>query len=121
MSGFGLMEVLLMSVFHHAAHHAAALPHVEQRLPVLVPHVLRPQAAGQARSGTRTEVKQREEAHRDLVELSKIQSAVSVDGGPDVLAVLAVFDQLQLSNAAHVGEPRLDLCHVQNLEGKRCC
>lgn len=54
--------------------------------------------------------------HGYLVKLSKLQRAVSVDGRPDVLAVVAVLHQLQLPDTAHVGQPRLDLSHVQHLQ-----
>ena len=50
--------------------------------------------------------------HGYLVKLPKLQCAVAVDGRPDVLAVVAVLHQLQLTHTAHVGQPRLDLRHV---------
>lgn len=53
--------------------------------------------------------------YTDFIELPKIQRAVAVDGGPDVLAVVAALHHLQLPHAAHVGEPCLDLCHVWHL------
>lgn len=40
MASFGLVELLLMPVFKHAVHYAAALPHVEQCLSMLVSHLL---------------------------------------------------------------------------------
>lgn len=61
---------------------------------------------GAARTGT---------THGDLVKLSELQRSVSVDGGSDVLAVVAVFHGLQLPDAAHVGQSGLNLCHVQHL------
>lgn len=60
----------------------------------------------------------RGETHSDLVKLAEFQRAVAVDGWPDVLAVLAVFDQLQLPDTADVSQSGLDLCHVQHLERK---
>lgn len=42
MASFGFVELFLMSVLKHAVHHTTALPHVEQRLSVLVAHLLRP-------------------------------------------------------------------------------
>lgn len=53
--------------------------------------------------------------HGDLVKLSKLQGSVSVDGRSDVLAVVAVLHRLQLPDAAHVGQPGLNLRHVQHL------
>lgn len=44
MASFGLVELLLMSVLQHAVHHPAALPHIKQRLPMLVSHLLQPQS-----------------------------------------------------------------------------
>lgn len=43
MARFGLVELLLMSVLKHAVHHTTAMPHIEQRLPVLVSYLLQPQ------------------------------------------------------------------------------
>ena len=57
--------------------------------------------------GTRT--------HGDLVELAEIQRAVAVDGRPDVLAVLAALHRLHLPHTADIGQPGLDLRHVQHL------
>lgn len=59
------------------------------------------------------------EAHSDLIELAKVQRAIAVDRWADIFTVVTIFDQLQLPHAAHVGKPRLYLCHVQNL--KRTC
>lgn len=42
MASFGLVELFLMSVLQHAVHHATTLPHIEQRLSVLVAQLLRP-------------------------------------------------------------------------------
>lgn len=41
MSSFGFMELLLMSVLQHAVHHSAAMPHIKQRLSMLVSHLLK--------------------------------------------------------------------------------
>lgn len=40
MASSGPVKLLLVSVLQHAVHHAAALPHIEQRLPVLVAQLL---------------------------------------------------------------------------------
>lgn len=53
--------------------------------------------------------------HADLGELAEVQGAVAVDGRAQVLAVVAVPHHLQLPHAAHVGQARLDLRHVQHL------
>lgn len=53
--------------------------------------------------------------YSNLIKLAKLQCPVSVDWRPDVLAVVAVLHRLQLPNAAHIGQPSLNLCHVQHL------
>lgn len=55
-------------------------------------------------------------SYSDLIKLSKLQGSISVDGRPDVLAVVAALHRLQLPHAADVGQPRLDLRHVQHLQ-----
>lgn len=55
------------------------------------------------------------QTYSNLIEFAKLQCAVSVDGRSDVLAVVTVLHRLQLSDAAHVGQPSLNLCHVQHL------
>lgn len=39
-TSFGLVKLLLMSVLKHTVNHTAALPHIKQCLPMLVPHLL---------------------------------------------------------------------------------
>lgn len=56
--------------------------------------------------------------HRDLVKLAKLQCAVVVDGWPDALAVLTIFDEFQLPDTADVSQACLDLRHVQDLQGQ---
>lgn len=53
--------------------------------------------------------------HADLGELAEVQGAVAVDGRAQVLTVVAAPHRLQLPHAAHVGQARLDLRHVQHL------
>lgn len=132
LTSFGSVKLLLASVLQHAVHHAAALPHIKQRLAVLEAQLLQPE--GGWRGGTTVrwwwwwwrhavvahiplnvlDIAGRG-THSDLVELGEVQGAVVVDGGPDVLAVLGALHQLQLPHAAHVGQPRLDLRHVEHL------
>lgn len=40
MAILGLVELLLMSVLQHAVHHTTALPHIKQRLPMVVSNLL---------------------------------------------------------------------------------
>lgn len=67
-----------------------------------------------------TALRNRGETHSDLVKLAEVQRPVVVDGRPNVLAVFAVFHQFQLTHTADVRKPGLDLCHVQDLEGRMC-
>lgn len=53
--------------------------------------------------------------YTDFIKFPKFQGAVSVNGWPYILAVLAVLHHLQLPHAAHVCKPCLDLCHIQHL------
>lgn len=116
MTSFSLVKLLLVSVPQHAVHYAAAVPHIEQSLPVLVSHLLQRQPRQSTAESLKNKEKQSvgrgKKTHSNLVELAKVQCAVAVDGRPDVLAVIAVFDQLQLPHTADVSEPGLDLRHV---------
>lgn len=58
------------------------------------------------------------QTYSDLIKLPKLQSSVSVDWGSDVLAVVTVLHRLQLPNTAHIGQPSLNLCHVQHLRAR---
>lgn len=73
--------------------------------------------ATEINSGQRPRNERGDVSHSDLVELAELQRAVAVDSRSDVLAVVAVFHRFQLTHAAHVGQARLDLCHVQHLQG----
>lgn len=42
-TSFGFVKLFLMSVLQHVVHHLAALPHIKQRLPMLVADLLQPQ------------------------------------------------------------------------------
>lgn len=55
-------------------------------------------------------------AHIDLVELPKVHGLEAVNGGAQVLAVGAGLDNLQLPYTGHIGQARLDLGHVWNLD-----
>lgn len=55
------------------------------------------------------------ETYSNLIKLPKLQRPISVDGGSDILAVVAALHRLKVSNAAHVGQPGLNLGHVQHL------
>ena len=54
--------------------------------------------------------------HIDLVELPEVHGLEAVDGWAQVLTVGAGLHNLQLSHAGHVGQARLDLCHIWNLD-----
>lgn len=64
-------------------------------------------------------VRKSKKTDRDLVELLEAQRAVLVDGCSDVVAIGGLFDLLQLPDARHVGQLRLDLRHAQDLENKQ--
>jgi hypothetical protein len=53
----------------------------------------------------------------DLVEGAKLERAVLVDGRADVVAVLGRLDNLQLAYARDVGQPRLDVGLVRDVDG----
>lgn len=53
--------------------------------------------------------------YSNFIKLAKLQCPVSVDWRPDVLTVVAVLHRLQLPNTAHIGQPSLNLRHVQHL------
>lgn len=51
----------------------------------------------------------------DIVEKVEVEGLELVNGGPDVLAVVATLEFLQLAGAGHVGQARLDVVQVRNL------
>lgn len=56
------------------------------------------------------------QTYGNLIETAKLESGVSVYRWSDVLTVVGVFHNLQLPHAGHIGQSRLDLCHVRYLE-----
>lgn len=56
------------------------------------------------------------DTHVNLIKLAKVHGVEAVYGRPDVLAVGALLHHLQLPHAWDVRQPRLDLCHVGDLQ-----
>lgn len=121
----GLRPARALPVLQHLVQHATSTPDVKHCPAMLVPHFLHTQWGPCVLSSKGGRLGRRQpdtgphwpgaHTHADLGELAEVQGAVAVDGRAQVLAVVAAPHHLQLPHAAHVGQARLDLRHVQHL------